>query len=160
MQQFYRADEFFTVMAERVTKVKAVDIATYGAYLGFSKGEDWHKIYPLPARTFLEKCPSGSTRLLIGQATFAPRDCRECMVYLDAVKNRHDSLIRAVQFLTGVTIRQRADCHFKYYRIGKAVFFGGINVGSSKADDILLLASWEQGKILNEHFEHLWKGAL
>lgn len=155
---YSNAKRFFDVLTEAVEGAKSVDIATYGAYLGFSKGIDWHTtgMFPIPARNFIEKCPA-ETRIVVGYSNYDPPQCQGCEKYFEYAKNKGDSIGQVIDNLN-LNIRLMPNCHAKLYRIDRRWWVGGINLGASEAYDFMVEIKSGKKK-LQAYFNVLWNYA-
>lgn len=135
-----------------------VDIATYGMYVGISKGKDLADKYPSEVRTFLDAALKlADVRLVIGLTYFLP--CTEgCTHCLEKYNEGIDRLIDTKEMLGIENVRINPSSHFKYYRIGDRVWTGGINLtGSDWVDISMEVTDYESAEELMSMFKELWE---
>jgi hypothetical protein len=135
----------------------SVDIATYGIYLGFAKGKDWHELYPVAARKFIDIVDKDSLRMLIGKYPHIPCtvNCQHC---LDNYNSKQKEVDKTVVEL-GITAKQVDRFHMKMYRIGKVYVSGGINLGPSGWVDMsFVIHDKAQKKAMQDLFDKMWDG--
>jgi hypothetical protein len=153
---YENSDEFFNHITKLAKSATLVDIVSFGMYIGFSKGRDWHSVYPVTARKFLESCPKEGTRLLLNMESYIPAECKSCATQDIIQRNRKDSFMIAISYLGIKQVRTICNSHAKMFRIDDDCFFGGINLGGSSSKDIAMIASRVQSRELREYFNKLW----
>lgn len=111
-------------------------------------------------RKFIDKALSMSdnVRLLVGMSYFM--ECKPgCQSCAKEYNMRVDRLTDTIRILDIPNVRVNAESHLKYYRIGKRVWIGGINLSGSKWTDVATEiydedAKEELNKIFNEHWDN------
>lgn len=162
------ADELFKHIVDRmkrsttITKETPIDIATYGLYLDISKGKDWGEVYEKSTgRVFMDTAleMSDNVRLLVGMSYFM--ECKpNCIECAENYNMRVDRLTDTIDKLNIKNVRVNGESHLKYYRIGKRVWIGGINLSGSKWVDVATEIYDEDAKLeLNKIFEDHWNNS-
>jgi len=147
----------YLTMTYHVQDRPSVDIATFGMYLGFAKGKDWHITHPQAPRKFIDIVDKSNLRILIGKPVLMPcvPDCQHCTkIYEDKQKE------------VGKTIRELAivaklvdKFHMKMYRVGNVYVSGGINLGPSNWVDVsFTIDDAEQQMVMQKLFDEVWEG--
>lgn len=155
---FQTPDDLFNFLSSKYKTTDSVDIASFGMYLGFSKGTDWHSRYPVAARDFVEEIWQENLRVIIGVGKFFPctPNCPSC---LDVYRQRLTNLEVTAEKLR-LNIRYSASFHMKMYRVGSTFICGGINLGVSSWTDTSVLITDKQTKIqLQSAFDIAWVAA-
>lgn len=133
---FLTSDELFKYLKSITTKYSIVDIATYGMYVGISKGKDNSIKYPSEVRHFINKLDPSQTRMVIGLPYFmeCTPHCPHCAIsYNQSLDRFIDTSDRL-----DLTIKYHSSTHFKYYRIDERIFTGGINLTASGWIDVAI----------------------
>lgn len=134
-----------------------IRIASYGMYLGISKGKDWNPIYPSMTREFIDYVNKDDLRMIIGTPYKV-----ECYKGCPHCEKKHQETIQRfkdTEFILGLKhMRLHPESHLKLYNIGDLYIAGGINLSlSGFADVAFIITDQEQKKALDKLFEEVWK---
>lgn len=157
---FFTPNDVFAYLDRQARSMKgkySVDIASYGMYIGITTTKDWHETFPSQARAFIETIKTRRHRILIGLPYYA--SCHENC--LDCARRFNDTLRRhaLVQAKLDLNLRFNPALHLKYYRVGKVVVSGGINLTASKSLDISLTVEEAHHAALQNFFDSIWRSS-
>jgi hypothetical protein len=135
----------------------SVDIATFGMYLGLSKGKDWHELYPVAPRKFIDIVNKSNLRVLVGKPflmTCTP-NCKHC---IKLYKDKQIEVDRTIKELA-ITAKKIDRFHMKMYRVGDVYVSGGINFGASNWIDVsFTIRDKSQKMAMQQLFNKVWEG--
>jgi len=126
-----------------------IRIASYGMYLGISKGRDWNNIYPSLTRKFFKEINKEDLYLLVGLPYH-----KECHTGCEYCKMSHESVLERfndTKEMLNLNIRYHKESHLKLYNIGELYIAGGINLTiSGYADAAFVITDENQQEVLRE----------